>query len=200
MSNAYISCTFFPLILPGMSLICKTANNSNSSGCWWWLVTTTYWRLTLTVGQKLVYAFGTYVISPPPRRIHRGKGGNHTAHCLPFLLGKYHWQSSADLCQLCSCWDKVSLYKPCWPQTHGGPSALASQTLGLQITAPYPARAMALWERSDTDPSFHDRHGACCPVSSWIWTQMNPSPSQFSNTTVSSEIYTANWNHAPNFG
>lgn len=26
------------------------------------------------MGQKLVYPFGTYVISTPPRRIHREKG------------------------------------------------------------------------------------------------------------------------------
>lgn len=31
------------------------------------------------------------------------KMGSHTAHCLPFLLGRYHWQSSAGMCQLCCC-------------------------------------------------------------------------------------------------
>lgn len=190
----------FFLILLGMSLICKTANNSNSSGCWW-IVTTTYWRLTtLTVGQKLDYPFGTYVISTLPRRIHRGKGGTiQPIVSLSFLEGTIDNLLQACVNFAVVIWDKVSLHKPCWPQTHGGPSALAFQTLGLQVTAPNPARAMALWESSDADPSFHDRHGACCSVISWMWTQMNPSPSQFSNMTVLSEIYTANWNHAPNF-
>lgn len=118
---------FFQILL-GMSLICKTTNNPNSSGCWWWMVTTTYWRLTLTVGQKLVYPFGTYVISAPPGRIHRGKGGA----IQPIVSLSFSEGTIDNLLQACVnffvvVWDKVSLYKPCWPQTHGGPSLSFSE-------------------------------------------------------------------------
>lgn len=160
----------FFLILLGMSLICKTANNSSSSGCCWWIVTTTYWRLTLTVGQKLVYPFGTYVISTPPRRIHRGKEGKHAAHCLPFLLGRYHWQSSVAMCQLCCC---------CLRQVFLLQAMLASNPwwsfcLSFSEHHILLMQWMALWESSDPGPSFHARSGACWPVISWMWTQMNP--------------------------
>lgn len=112
-----------------MSLICKTANNSSLSGCCWWIVTTTYWRLTLTVGQKLVYPFGTYVISTPPRRIHRGKGETiQPIVSLSFSECTIDNLLQAGVSSAVVVWDKVFLYKPCWPKTRGGPSALASQS------------------------------------------------------------------------
>lgn len=183
----FLAHIFFRILL-GMSLICKTANNPNSSDCWWWMVTTTYWRLTLTVGQKLVYPFGTYVISAPPGRIHRGKGGA----IQPIVSFSFSEGTIDNLLQACVnfavvVWDRVSLASNPWWSF-----CLSFSEHHILLMSWLYERAVTLAHPSMPAMVLSDLWSLECDTD-------EPNPSQFSNTTVSSEIYTANWNHAPNF-